>query len=114
MVIPPGKFKTGTIFLKDNVELHLDNGACLYASEDYADFPIQPRAAYRSLKDAGGWSALIYAVGARNIAVTGKGVIDGRGKGRKGVWAEYRVMPTAGRAISFLFHVKGYVSQVSV
>lgn len=37
-----------------------------------------------SLKDAGGWSALIYAVGARNIAVTGKGVIDGRGKGRKG------------------------------
>ena len=84
VVIPPGKFKTGTIFLKDNVELHLDNGACLYASEDYADFPIQPRAAYRSLKDAGGWSALIYAVGARNIAVTGKGVIDGRGKGRKG------------------------------
>ena len=50
VVIPPGKFKTGTIFLKDNVELHLDNGACLYASEDYADFPIQPRAAYRSLK----------------------------------------------------------------
>lgn len=38
VVIPPGKFKTGTIFLKDNVELHLDNGACLYASEDYADF----------------------------------------------------------------------------
>ena len=62
----------------------MDNGACLYASEDYADFPIQPRAVYRSLKDAGGWSALIYAVGARNIAVTGKGVIDGRGKGRKG------------------------------
>lgn len=52
--------------------------------------------------------------GARNIAVTGKGVIDGRGRAEKGVWAEYRVMPTAGRAISFLFHVKGYVSQVSV
>ena len=38
----------------------------------------------------------------------------GEERAEKGVWAEYRVMPTAGRAISFLFHVKGYVSQVSV
>ena len=29
-------------------------------SEDYADFPIQPRAVYRSLKDAGGWSAFLF------------------------------------------------------
>lgn len=93
VVIPAGKFKSGTIFLKDNVELHFANGAYLYASEDYTDFPIQPKAAYRSLKDAGGWSALIYAVGAKNISITGKGVIDGRGKGRKG-----RVSGVAGDA----------------
>ena len=31
----------------------------------------------------------------------------GEERAEKGVWAEYRVMPTAGRAISFLFHVKG-------
>lgn len=52
--------------------------------------------------------------GARNIAVTGKGVIDGRGKGRKG-----RVGGVPGDADGrprniLLFHVKGYVSQVSV
>ena len=84
VIIPSGKFRSGTIFLKDRVELHLANGACLYASDQSADFPVQPRASYRSLKDAGGWVALIYAVGARHISITGSGVIDGRGRGRKG------------------------------
>lgn len=84
VTLPAGKFKSGTIFMKDNVELNLAHGAYLYASENYADFPLQPHATYRSLKDQGGWAALIYAVGAKNIALTGNGVIDGRGKGRKG------------------------------
>lgn len=52
--------------------------------------------------------------GARNIAVTGKGVIDGRGKGRKGRVGGVPGDADGRRAISFLFHVKGYVSQVSV
>ena len=84
VLVPAGDFKTGTIVLKSNVELHLSSGASLYASEDYTDFPIFPQTEYRSLKDAGGWSALIYAVNAENISITGQGTIDGRGQGRKG------------------------------
>lgn len=84
VIVPAGRFKTGTIFLKDNVELRLENGAYLFASENPDDFPLMPPAAYRSLKDEGGWSALIYAEEARNIALTGYGTLDGRGKGRKG------------------------------
>lgn len=84
VVIPAGRFRSGTIFLKDNVELHLSGGAVLEASNDYADFPLLPPAAYRSLKDAGGWSALIYAEKANHISITGKGTIDGKGRGRKG------------------------------
>lgn len=84
VIVPAGRFKTGTIFLKDNVELRLENGAYLFASENPDDFPLMPPAAYRSLKDEGGWSALIYAGEARNIALTGYGTLDGRGKGRKG------------------------------
>lgn len=42
VIIPAGKYKSGTILLKDNVELHLENGALLYASENYDDFPVQP------------------------------------------------------------------------
>lgn len=78
VIIPSGIYKSGTIFLKDNVELHLESGAYLYASDNYDDFPVQPQASYRSQKDAGGWVSLIYAVDAKNISITGKGTIDGK------------------------------------
>lgn len=84
VIIPAGRFRSGTIFLKDNIELHLSGGAILEASDDYSDFPLIPSTTYRSLKDAGGWSALIYAEKANHISITGKGTIDGKGKGRKG------------------------------
>lgn len=83
VVIPAGKYKSGTIILKDNVELHLERGATLYASLCDDDYPVQPRASYRSQKDADGWVSLIYAVDAENIGITGWGTIDGRGKGRR-------------------------------
>lgn len=85
VVVPAGKYKSGTLFLKDNVELHLASGAYLYASNNYEDFPVQPQAAYRSQKDVDGWVSLVYAVDAVNVAITGKGTIDGRGRGRKGM-----------------------------
>ena len=61
---PPGRFLTGTIHLKSNVTVRLSPGATLLGSgriEDYA-----PR-------------HLIYARGAKNIAIEGGGVIDGNG-----------------------------------
>lgn len=72
VIIPAGRFRSGTIFLKDNIEIHLSGGAILEASDDYSDFPLIPSTTYRSLKDAGGWSALIYAEKANHISITGK------------------------------------------
>lgn len=79
VTIPAGRFLSGTIFMRDNVELHLAPGALLLASTDRRDFPRLPQPAYRSLKDKGGWFALIYAEGAERIAITGHGTIDGNG-----------------------------------
>jgi hypothetical protein len=79
VIVPAGKFKSGTIVLKDNVELYLENGAFLYASTRTADFPRQAQPSYRSQKDPGGWFALIYAEGASHISISGKGTIDGQG-----------------------------------
>lgn len=84
VIIPSGIYKSGTIFLKDNVELHLESGAYLYASDNYDDFPVQPQASYRSQKDAGGWGFPHLCSRCKNISITGKGTIDGKGKGRKG------------------------------
>jgi polygalacturonase len=79
VTVPAGKFKSGTIVLKDNVELYLESGAFLYASTHKADFPRQAQPSYRSQKDPGGWFALIYAEGASHISISGKGTIDGQG-----------------------------------
>lgn len=63
--IPPGKYVTGPLWLKDNVELRLEAGAIIALSQNADDWPS-------------GVPALINSQGARNIAVTGRGTIDGR------------------------------------
>lgn len=79
VVVPAGTFRSGTLLLKEKVELHLAMGAILMGSENISDFPFQPIPLYRSQKDPGGWRALIYAAGISQIAITGLGTIDGNG-----------------------------------
>jgi Endopolygalacturonase len=83
VIIPPGLFKSGTLIMQDHVELHLQPGAILLASDNLEDFPVQSQPAYRSQKDPGGWRALIYAHEKTNIAITGLGTIDGNGVQQK-------------------------------
>jgi polygalacturonase len=74
----PGVYLSGALFLRDNVELRLDAGVTLLGSQDFADYPDT------STRIAGiemAWpSALINAIGVKKAAVTGKGVVDARGK----------------------------------
>ncbi len=65
--VPPGEYTVGTIQLRDNVTLNLEAGATLYLSQDPADF-IQ------------GSRTMIFAENAKNIAVTGRGTLDGLAK----------------------------------
>jgi hypothetical protein len=84
VIFTPGKYLSGTIIMKDNVELNLQKNATLLASTNHEDFPLQPLPKYRSHKDQlGGFYALIYAEGAENISLTGNGTIDGQGKQQK-------------------------------
>src|SRR6476620_3527013 len=73
VVIPAGLFRTGTIIMKDHVELYLENGSILMASTNIKDFPIQDRPRYRSQKDPPGWRSLIYANEASWIGISGAG-----------------------------------------
>ncbi|MBK9928772.1 MAG: glycoside hydrolase family 28 protein [Saprospiraceae bacterium] len=85
VLIPTGVFLSGTLVLKDNVELYLAKGAQLLASARQEDYPRQPQPKYRSLRDQGGWYSFIYAEGATNIAISGNGTIDGQGAKQKGL-----------------------------
>ena len=79
VVVPTGEFKTGSIILRSNVNLHLDDGATLYGSTDIADYkPVTSN--YVSLRTGIPTIQLIYADSVENVSITGHGTIDGRGK----------------------------------
>ncbi|GAB4170156.1 MAG: glycoside hydrolase family 28 protein [Terrimicrobiaceae bacterium] len=79
VVIPPGEFRTGSIELKSGVEIHLCHGAKLLGSPSIADYPALPAPFKVPLRDNYAWKALFHAKDARDIALTGTGVIDGQG-----------------------------------
>ena len=92
LVVPPGRYLVAGLFLKDGVTLRLEEGATLVAStniSDYVSFRSKMPAdydettEYRTTHSSGSRPSLLHAVvgaiGARNVAIEGKGTIDGRG-----------------------------------
>ncbi|HOZ85166.1 MAG TPA: glycosyl hydrolase family 28 protein [Niabella sp.] len=74
----PGTYVSGSIFLKSKVHLRIDSGVTILGSQHIKDYPeIDTRIAGIEMK----WpAALINIVDAQNVAVTGKGIVNGRGK----------------------------------
>ena len=76
---PAGKYVTGPIHLKSDITIHLDAGAILYFSDNFDDYlPMVPSRWEGT--DVTNFSPLFYAYKAENIAITGRGIIDGNGK----------------------------------
>ena len=78
VVIPNGVFYTGPITLKSNVNLHLEDDAVLKFSTDQSLYFPAVLTRWEGI-DCYNAHPLIYAYEAENIALTGKGVIDGQG-----------------------------------
>ncbi|WP_147915630.1 glycoside hydrolase family 28 protein [Ruania zhangjianzhongii] len=74
--VPAGTFRTGAVHLLDDVELHLAAGAVLAFSQEPEDYLPVVRTRYEGV-DCYNYSPFLYAVGRRNIALTGEGVVDG-------------------------------------
>ncbi|MBV8477648.1 MAG: glycoside hydrolase family 28 protein, partial [Acidobacteria bacterium] len=82
VLVPPGRYLTGPIFLKSNLQFEVMAGATLLGSTNFADYPTI----------SGWWEGLertIYAsmitgIDLENVAITGRGTLDGQGA----VWLE--------------------------
>ena len=79
VVIPKGKWLTGPIVLKSNINLHLEEGAELLFSQDFSDYLPAVLTNWEG-SEVYSYSPFIYAFQQENIAVTGKGVLNGQGK----------------------------------
>ncbi|AWW32939.1 glycoside hydrolase family 28 protein [Echinicola strongylocentroti] len=76
VVIPQGVYLTGAVHLLSNVNLHLKEGATLRFSRDPKDFLPLVRSRWEGM-ELMNYSPFIYAYQQENIAITGKGVLDG-------------------------------------
>src|SRR5664279_5564506 len=74
----PGSYVTGAIFLKSNVHLRIDKAVTLLGSQSFDDYPeIYTRIAGIEMR----WpAAMINIIEAKNVAVTGEGIVNARGK----------------------------------
>jgi polygalacturonase len=77
VVVPAGRFLTGAIHLKSRVNLHVSDGATIAFSRDPRHYLPVVFTRWEGV-ELMNYSALIYAFEQENIAVTGKGTLDGQ------------------------------------
>ncbi|WP_207428828.1 glycoside hydrolase family 28 protein [Pedobacter sp. SYSU D00535] len=76
VVVPPGNYFTGPIYIESNVNLHVQKGARILFSTNPDDYPIVfTRWEGIELMN---YSPLIYSFEEKNIAITGEGILDGQ------------------------------------
>ena len=76
VVVPAGVWLTGAVHLKSNVNLHLADGATLRFDSDPAKYLPIVLTRFEGI-ECMNYSPLIYAFGQENVAITGKGTLDG-------------------------------------
>ncbi|OFX37313.1 MAG: glycoside hydrolase [Bacteroidetes bacterium GWA2_40_14] len=76
VIVPKGVFLTGAIHFKNNINLHLENGATLLFSKDYSHYLPVVKTRFEG-NDCMNYSPFIYGYGLENVAITGLGILDG-------------------------------------
>jgi len=77
VVVPRGIWLTGPITLKSNVNLHLEEGSVILFSRDFDEYPLV-KTSFEGLNTVRCMSP-INGTELENVAITGKGIIDGSG-----------------------------------
>lgn len=79
VLFPPGRYLTGTLFLRDHVGLRLSDGATLLGSTNLADYPPRIPSFRATTGEAYTERSLIYGEKLENIFIEGRGTVDGQG-----------------------------------
>jgi len=77
VVVPQGRFLTGAIRLRSNVNLHVSDGATIAFDTDPSKYLPLVLTRFEGT-ELMNYSPFIYALDERNVAITGKGTLDGQ------------------------------------
>ena len=81
VIVPAGTYLSATVVIKDNVTLHFDEGATLLGATDLNMYDkIDPFTDGLGIEVG---RTFVAAVDAKNVAIEGKGIIDGQGSALK-------------------------------
>ncbi len=97
IIIPAGEyFMDGPIHFKSGIELHLEEGARIFFCDTPESFlPVVKTSWEGTLLS--NYSPFIYAYQCKNIAITGKGIIDGNASG---LWMDWKKIQTKDQLLS--------------
>ena len=70
LILKGGDFVSGTIYIKNDVTLHIEEGARLLGSLNPWDYVRDPDA---------NWTSFVFSIKQKNVGITGKGEINCRG-----------------------------------
>ncbi|WP_369877317.1 glycoside hydrolase family 28 protein [Flavobacterium sp. 81] len=90
VLVPNGKYLTGPIHLESNVNLHLEDNAEILFSIDSKEYPL----VHTSFEgtELMNHSPLIYAKNKTNVAITGKGTLNGQANNTNWwIWAGTKI-----------------------
>ncbi len=87
VIVPPGRYLTGAIHLRSNVDLHVQEGATVLFSMDPKDYLPVVLTRWEGT-ECYNYSSFVYAYGQHDLAITGKGTLDGQGM--DGPWKSWR------------------------
>lgn len=90
VVIPPGKWLTGKIHFKSNVNLHLEKGATLSFSGNPDDYLPAVQSSWEG-HECFNYSPLVYAFNCTSVAITGKGTLEAQ----MDTWKNWMARPPA-------------------
>ena len=76
---PPGTYLTGPIHFKSNITIFIDAGAVIKFSTDYDDYLPMVKSRWEGTVNMN-FSPLFYGYKVENIAIIGRGTIDGQGQ----------------------------------
>lgn len=89
VIVPAGTYYSGTLIIRDRVDMHFMSGAFLIGSSDPNDYPpldiqfktmFSPVISPENLNDTKKrYRAFLFAENAENISITGEGTINGNG-----------------------------------
>lgn len=75
VIVPAGKWLTGPIHLKSNVNLHLEENSIVIFTDNPEDYLPAVKTSWEGL-ECYNYSPLVYAYECENIAITGKGTLQ--------------------------------------